>query len=159
MVCVSSGQVGNMEDGQRCSQLILRSSQSCLLVFRDFLGASCWGTSPPADSPSATDGRGPGARKLGYAPPSLCTLNPLIILRPSSSIVPTSDMVGARELMLFFLLAGLFICWISYVILSVLRASRMLVVAVGRRARTVKVQSSWFCSKRRRKLSIRGFRG
>jgi hypothetical protein len=30
----------------------------------------------------------------------------------------------------------------------------MLVVAVGRRARTVKVQSSWFCSKRRRKLIV-----
>lgn len=35
----------------------------------------------------------------------------------------------------------------------------MFVVAVGRRARTVKVQSSWFCSKRRRKLYDRGVQG
>lgn len=33
------------------------------------------------------------------------------------------------------------------------RAWRMLSVAVGRMARTVNVQSSWFCSKRRRRLS------
>lgn len=38
-------------------------------------------------------------------------------------------------------------------ICSVFMASRMAVVADGRRARTVNVQSSWFCSKRRRKLS------
>jgi hypothetical protein len=31
-------------------------------------------------------------------------------------------------------------------------ASSMFSVAVGRIAKTVKVQSSWFCSKRRRRL-------
>jgi hypothetical protein len=46
----------------------------------------------------------------------------------------------------------LFICCMSYVIFSVFIASRMLVVAVGSRARTVNVQSSWFCSNRRRRL-------
>ena len=34
-------------------------------------------------------------------------------------------------------------------------ASRIFSVAVGSRARMVKVQSSWFCWKRRRKLSNR----
>ena len=50
--------------------------------------------------------------------------------------------------------AEAFICWISRVIFSVFMASRILAVAVGRRARTVKVQSSWFCSKRRRRFSL-----
>lgn len=79
----------------------------------------------------------------------------LTMLRPSSSVAFVSDMLGGLiEPMLFAAFADvvLFICWISYVILSVFIASRMLVVAVGSNARTVNVQSSWFCSKRRRKL-------
>ena len=60
--------------------------------------------------------------------------------------------IESAPLPLLMLLAEPFICWISYVIFSVFMVSRMLVVAVGRRARTVKVQSSWFCSKRRRRL-------
>ena len=77
------------------------------------------------------------------------------MLRPSSSVAFASDMLGGLiDPMLLAALAAAepFICWISYVILSVFIASRMLVVAVGRSASTVKVQSSWFCSKRRRKL-------
>lgn len=45
-----------------------------------------------------------------------------------------------------------FICCISKVIFSVFMVSRILVVAVGSNARTVKVQSSWFCSNRLRRL-------
>lgn len=77
------------------------------------------------------------------------TLNMLL---PSSS-VSAERLGGLVDPMLFVLAtAEPFICWISYVILSVFIASRMFVVAVGRRARTVKVQSSWFCSNRRRRL-------
>jgi hypothetical protein len=46
-----------------------------------------------------------------------------------------------------------FIFWISKVMASVFIASTMFFVAVGKRASTVYVQSSWFCSNRRRRLS------
>lgn len=91
---------------------------------------------------------------LMCTPASLVTLT-LMVLRPSSSTVFASDNAvgGLRDPMLFvFAVADPFICWISYVIFSVFMASRMLVVAVGSSASTVKVQSSWFCSNRRRKL-------
>lgn len=53
---------------------------------------------------------------------------------------------------LLMLRAVPFICWISKVIFSVLSSSRIFVVAVGSRASTVNVQSSWFCSNLLRRL-------
>lgn len=83
-------------------------------------------------------------------------LGKLIMLLPSSSVVCVSDMLGGVEDPTLWIdlevAEELFICCMSYVIFSVFIASRMFVVAVGRRARTVKVQSSWFCSNRRRRL-------
>ena len=85
-------------------------------------------------------------------------LGRLTMLRPSSSVVWVSAILGGveEEPMLWMDLDAvdevLFICCMSYVIFSVFMASRMFVVAVGSRASTVKVQSSWFCSKRRRRL-------
>lgn len=79
-----------------------------------------------------------------WTPASLCTLT-VMMLRPSSSVAAASEAVGGlRDPMLLTDLAvpDPFICWISYVIFSVFIASRMLVVAVGSSASTVKVQSS-----------------
>lgn len=66
------------------------------------------------------------------------------MLFPSSSVIVVSAMLGgaAADSLLRTPLAALFICWISRVMFSVFIASRMFVVAAGRRARTVNVQSS-----------------
>ena len=132
---------------------MVRSSQSCLLVLRDLCAPpSCW----PA-SPDAANGDG-ATTWLAWTPLSLCKL---AMLLPSSSVMVVSAMLGGLAvdsvLPALMPLVTPLICWISYVICSVLSAARTFVVAVGRRASTVKVQSSWFCSKRRRRLQ-KGFR-
>ena len=78
---------------------------------------------------------------------------PLKLLRLSSSVMVVSAILGgaAEESPPRGPLAP-FICCISSVMFSVFMLSRMFAVAVGRRASTVNVQSSWFCSKRRRRL-------
>lgn len=79
-----------------------------------------------------------------------------IMLLPSSSVMPiVSGRLIESALPLLIDLAPLppLSCWISRVIFSTSRASRILVAAVGSRASTVYVQSSWFCWKRRRRLS------
>jgi hypothetical protein len=134
---------------------MVKSSHSCLFVFRGFGGADACGAS--VLSPGAGDAVG------GIDAWLACTalsawLGKLTMLRPSSSVVCVSDMLGGLvDPMLLTDLDGaaeLFICCISYVIFSVFIASRMFVVAVGSRARTVNVQSSWFCSNRRRRLRM-----
>jgi hypothetical protein len=88
-----------------------------------------------------------------WTPASLWALT-VMMLRPSSSVAFASDMLGGlvEPMLRVLAVADPLICWISYVIFSVFMVSRMWVVAVGSRARTVNVQSSWFCSKRRRRL-------
>jgi len=80
------------------------------------------------------------------------------MLLPSSSVVWVSDMLGGVDDPRLWsdldVVDELFICCMSYVIFSVFMASRMFVVAVGSSARTVNVQSSWFCSNRRRRLCV-----
>jgi hypothetical protein len=73
---------------------------------------------------------------------------------PSSSVIVVSAILGgvATDSVVRIPLVALFICWISSVMFSVFIVSRIFVVAVGSKARTVNVQSSWFCSNRRRKL-------
>src|SRR3569833_3626715 len=132
----------------RDSQLMVRSSHSCLLVFRFW--AVVW---PPSCGPSpAADGLGTAIR-LAWTPLSRCML---AMLRPSSSVMVVSAMLGGLAESPLSLLTEFsppaFMCWSSYVIFSVSMASSILEVTVGRRARTVKLQSSWFCSKRRRRL-------
>lgn len=125
------------------------------MVFRGFWGtrvASCVASAVPL--PWAVADRGVGTEIwLVCTPASLWTLT-LMMLRPSSSVAFASDMLGGLVDPMLRALAAAepLICWISNVIFSVSMASRMFVVAVGRRARTVKVQSSWFCSNLRRKL-------
>jgi hypothetical protein len=71
-------------------------------------------------------------------PASLWALT-VMMLRPSSSVAFVSDMLGGLvdPMLRVRAVAVRFICWISYVIFSVSIASRMWVVTVGRRARTV----------------------
>jgi hypothetical protein len=71
-------------------------------------------------------------------PASLWALT-VMMLRPSSSVAFASDMVGGLVDPMLRVLAAAepFTCWISSDIFSVFIASRMLLVAVGRRARTV----------------------
>jgi hypothetical protein len=71
-------------------------------------------------------------------PASLWALT-VMMLRPSSSVAFVSDMLGGLvdPMLRVLAVAVRFICWISYVIFSVSIASRMWVVTVGRRARTV----------------------
>lgn len=79
---------------------------------------------------------------LAWMPLSLCRL---AILLPSSSVMVVSAMLGGAgddDSPLRTLLGVPFICWISSVMFSVFMASRMLVVDVGSRARTVNAQSS-----------------
>lgn len=66
------------------------------------------------------------------------------MLLPSSSVRVVSAMLGGGMASAPGALGALvaLACWISYVMSSVLSVARMFVVAVGRRARTVKVQSS-----------------
>lgn len=90
-------------------------------------------------SPPALNGEDVGAW-LDCAPLSLWPA----MLFPSSSVNVVSAMLGggADSGPPFFIALVAFICWISNVICSVFMASRMAVVAEGRRARTVNVQSS-----------------
>ena len=122
-----------MEDPQS----ILRSLHSCALLF---LGR---------------------ARPLSPEPASWLVCTKLSVwklerLRPSSSVVlgDLDDADGTKSDCEPAVRPSrsAFCCWSSCVIFSTGRASRMFSAAVGRRARTVKVQSSWFCSNRRRRL-------
>lgn len=119
-----------------CSQLIVRSSQSCLFVLRGFCGV--W---PPSCVPSSVTETGGGTIWLAWTPLSLCRLAMLLL---SSSVKVVSAMLGgaADDSPPRTLLAAPFICWISSVMFSVFIISRMFAVAVGSRARTVNVQSS-----------------
>lgn len=87
---------------------------------------------------------------LACMPLSLCILT---ILLPSSSVTlggldPSSEGCPSPFLASF----AAFCCCSSKVILSVCNSPIILSVAVGSKASTVKVQSSWFCSNRRRRL-------
>jgi len=133
-------------------QLMASSSQSCRFVF--FLGAGGGDTSGCCPTPSLL----PSSTVVVVAVAVTPSTGRLTRLRPSSSVAPAelSAMLGgalvdmrrdeART-------AEPRICWISSVMRSVFMASRMLAVAVGSSASTVNVQSSWFCSKRRRRLA------
>lgn len=131
---------------------MVKSSHSWRFVLRGFGAGVC----PPSCAPSPVWGAGGSVIWLACTPLSLCRLATLL---PSSSVRVVSAILGgvAVESPLRALFDALFICWISNVIFSVFIASRMLVVAVGKRARTVKVQSSWFCSNRRRRLYATSF--
>lgn len=80
----------------------------------------------------------------------------MAMLLPSSSVMVVSAMLGGlvvdSEAPALGPLAEPLICCISYVICSVFISFKTLLATVGRRASTVNVQSSWFCSNRRRKL-------
>jgi len=75
------------------------------------------------------------------------------MLLPSSSIVEGASLGAISELAeLDFSSLSDFLCRNSCRIPSTGTALRMFSVAVGRRARVVYVQSSWFCEKRLRRL-------
>lgn len=81
----------------------------------------------------------------------------LVRLLPSSSVTlgGTEDAISEVATLLANLSA--LCCCSSFTICSTGIASKMLSVAVGRMASTVKLQSSWFCSNRRRRLvNVRG---
>lgn len=128
------------------------------MLFRGFGAADgCGGSVLPAPAAAAVDDDSCGKAAATNIWLALSAwLGMLIMLLPSSSVVCVSDMLGGVEDPMLWIdldvAEELFICCMSYVIFSVFIASRMLVVAVGRRARTVNVQSSWFCSNRRRRL-------
>ena len=139
------------------SQLIVKSFQSCLLVLRGFCGTrrvSCGGASAAAPLSGPEVDTGVGTESCVVCTPASLWALTVMMLRPSSSVAFVSDRLGGLVDPMLRVLATAepLACWISYVIFSVFMASRIWAVAVGRRARTVKVQSSWFCSKRRRKL-------
>jgi hypothetical protein len=128
------------------------------LVFRGFVGVAvaCRGVSVVSVAPLAGPALASGVATeicVVCTPASLWALT-LMMLRPSSSVALVSDMLGGlvEPTLRILVAAEPLICWISREIFSVFIASRMFAVAVGSRARTVKVQSSWFCSKRRRRL-------
>lgn len=129
---------------------MVKSSHNCRLVLLDFCVLA--GTWPPSCVPSVVDvAEGEGsAIWLACTPLSLCKLT---VLLPSSSVRVVSAILGGVAVdsaLLAFLTP--FICCISKVIFSVFMDSSTLVVAVGNKAKTVNVQSSWFCSKRLRRL-------
>ena len=128
-------------------QLIFISLQSCALLFLVFFSSPGSGLRPLGPvliSPSV-------AIWLAWMKLSVWRLE----LRASSSVV--SATLGGAELAIslgptlrdkrsaFCLCSSSSTC-------STGMASSMFSVAVGKMARTVKVQSSWFCSKRRRRL-------
>jgi hypothetical protein len=128
-------------------QLIFISLHSCALLFLDLLssrGSGLPSAGPVLLPPSV-------AIWLAWMKLSVCRLE----LLASSSVV--SATLGGAVLAIslgptlrdkrsaFCLCSSSSTC-------STGMASSMFSVAVGRMARTVKVQSSWFCSKRRRRL-------
>lgn len=137
-------------------QLIVKSSHSCLFVLLDFCAVvvvSVVVVCPPSCMLSPTAEGGGSATRLACTPLSLCKLT---VLLPSSSVRVVSAMLGGvAEGSTVLAALTPFICWISKVIFSVFIVSSRFVVAVGNRASTVNVQSSWFCSKRRRRLKSR----
>ena len=133
--------------GRRHIQLIFISLHSCALLFLLFfssLASEAPSTGPVLLSPSVPIW-------LAWMKLSVWKVE----LLPSSSAV--SATLGGAELAISLgptLLANrsAFCRCNSSSTCSTGMASRMFSVAVGRMARTVKVQSSWFCSKRHRKL-------
>lgn len=119
---------------EACSQLIFRSFHSRALLF----ALDCKLLSPKFEAPIW----------LAWTKFSLWKLDKLL---PSSSALPDdetsdgaiSEVAAVRPDLFFF---------ISSVICSEGKASRMLSVTVGSSSSAVIVQSSWFCVNRRRKL-------
>lgn len=132
---------------ERHVQLIFISFHSCAFVFLGFLSALASG--PPSAGPAAS--WSPVAIWLAWMKLSVWRLE---LLASSSAVSAT---LGGAELAISLgptLLANrsAFCFCSSSKTCSTGMASSMFSVAVGRIARTVKVQSSWFCSKRRRRL-------
>ena len=120
-------------------QLTLSSFHSCVLLF--FRGVP----SPATESPIWLVCTYPWLRRLDKLFPSSST-----VLRGSELI---SDPAASPPFNCLANLSARFCCN-SFVSSSTGRAPSIFSVAVGSKASTVKVQSVWFCSNRRRRLGI-----